>query len=378
LPALDTGGVERTTIDIAKALVAEGHQALVASSGGRLASELLNVGAHHFSMPLDRKNPFQIFANAQKLSDFIEAHDVDIVHARSRAPAISALIAAKNTKRPFVTTYHGIYNQTNWFKAQYNSVMARGDAVIANSRYTASIIKKRHGTPDEKLHVVYRGTHLAAFSREAVSADRIVSLKKRWNLPQDAKIMLQVGRLTAWKGQPVAIKALSELKDKHPDLVLVLAGDQQGRETYRQFLLDLANTLGVADKVFLVGHLSDVAAGLALADLALVCSVEPEAFGRAAVEAQAMGVPVIVSDLGAVPETVLAPPDVDEDKRTGWRVVAGDTHALSQAITHVLTVSPTEQAKLAARARNHVEKQFSLEVMQKETLKIYTMLASQP
>ncbi|MBO6756807.1 MAG: glycosyltransferase family 4 protein [Roseibium sp.] len=375
IPDLETGGAERTTIDVAEAIVAAGGTALVASAGGRLVRDLDNAGARHHLLPLNSKNPWVLWRNIARLRQLIRRYGVELVHARSRAPAWSTLVAARREKIPFVTTYHGIYNQNGPLKAAYNSVMARGDRVIANSAYTARLITDRHPFARGKIVTIHRGSDLQALAPDAVSDARKSALRDTWRLPPGRPVLLNLARLTHWKGQPVVIDAIARLKKAgHTAPIAVLAGSAQGRDAY---LADLERRIaenGLQDQVRIVGHCDDVPAALALANLAIVASVEPEAFGRAAVEAQAADVPVIVSDLGAVPETVLAPPEVLEADRTGWRVPPGDPEALAAAIGDALTLDDAARGALVERARAHVTAKFSVETMTGATVDVYRAL----
>lgn len=381
IPELDTGGAERTAVDVALALVAAGHRAIVASQGGRLVGEIVAGGAEHVTLPLKRKAPLALWHNARALRHLVRGEGVDLVHARSRAPAWSALRAARAEGVPFVTTYHGIYNQSNAAKALYNSVMARGDAVIANSHYTARLIAERHPFAKGRITVIHRGSDLGALDPAAVSAERRQVLANAWGLAGSGKVILNLARLTHWKGQGVLVEALTRLatevrsRGAEPDWTCILAGDAQGRTAYVAELEQRIAAAGLSGHVRLVGHCADVGAALALADVAVVASVEPEAFGRAAVEAQAACVPVIATDLGAAPETVLAPPDVAEDERTGWRVPPGDASALAAAIAAVLSgTGAPATAGVVARARVHVATHFSVGAMCAATLAVYDRL----
>ena len=375
IPDLNTGGAERTTVDVAAALVAKGWRAVVVSEGGRLVPELEALGVKHIILPVKSKNPLTILANTRRLKQVARAENISLIHARSRAPAWSALMAARGLGLPFVTTYHGIYNQKGVLKSWYNSVMARGDCVIANSRYTADLIAARHEFARGKITVIYRGSDIAALAPEAVTPERRAALVAAWGVDGSRPILLQLARLTGWKGQKVLIAAMAELKARGAALPLaIIAGDDQGRSGYLAELKAQIAAAGLEGDVRLVGHCADVPAALSLSSLSVVASIEPEAFGRAAVEAQAARVPVIVSDLGAVPETVLAPPEVPEDARTGWRVPPGDAAALAGAIAGVLTLAPDARAALVERAQGHVARHFTVEAMCASTLEAYAGL----
>ena len=378
IPDLNSGGAERTTLDVARAIVDAGGTALVVSQGGQMVAELEASGAEHIVLPVKSKNPVTLFKNAGALKELITARKADLVHARSRAPAWSALRAARAARVPFVTTYHGTYNQSNALKSFYNSVMARGDAVIANSRFIADLITARHPFAEERVTVIPRGSDLKGLAPESVSALRQQTLKDSWGVPAGKPIVLNMARLTAWKGQKVVIEAMIHLRDMgHKDPVAILAGDAQGRDSYVAEQKKMIASSELQDQVRLVGHCSDVPAALALADVSVVASVWPEAFGRAAVEAQAAGVPVIVSDHGAVPETVLAPPEVADEERTGWRVVPDDAMALAVAINAVLAQEPGMLEAMRQRALEHVQRNFSVETMCRRTLDIYAAVLDQ-
>ncbi|WP_248304592.1 glycosyltransferase family 4 protein [Breoghania sp. L-A4] len=371
-PELDTGGVERTAVDVARACVSHGWRALVASQGGRLVAELEQAGGEHVTLPLASKNPLTILANARALVNLIRSRNVSLVHARSRAPAWSALIAARVTGVPFVTTYHGAYNQKSALKGLYNSVMARADTVIANSHFTKRLIAERHACAGDRVTVIHRGSDVTGFARAAISDDRLDALRAAWGLGGHERVILQMARITPWKGQPVTIDAFARLDPAaHGDCVLILAGDAQGRGGYLDALRARIESHGLGERVRLTGHCADVPAAMALACVVAVSSVEPEAFGRAAVEAQLAGAPVVVSDLGAVPETVLAPPQVTAEQRTGWRVPPGDPGALAAALDEALSLDESARKALTDRARAHAAEHFSLHAMCAATLAVY-------
>lgn len=375
IPDLETGGAERTAVDIAKGLTDAGARALVATEGGRLVAELQAKGGVWLPFPAAAKNPFAMALNVRKLALLCRREGVELVHARSRAPAWVALAATKMLKLPFVTTYHGSYASRSGVKTLYNSVMARGDVVIANSAYTADLILAKHGFARDRIRVVNRGTNFSAFAPAAVAPERVQALRKAWGVEPHQRIVLLPGRLTGWKGQRVLIEAARILRDGgDSDTAFILAGDAQGRDGYVRELDQLIAKAGLEGRVKRVGHCVDMPAALLAASVVAVPSTEPEAFGRVAVEAQAMGAPVVVSDLGAVPETVLAPPQTSPGERTGWRIPPGDAPALAAGLAEALGLRPSARDALAVRARRHVERHFSLEAMVGETLDVYCAL----
>ncbi len=375
IPELEAGGAERTAVDVAAGLAAQGARALVATEGGRLVGELQAKGGIWVRFPAATKNPFGMLRNVRRLAKICLDEGVNLIHARSRAPAWSALGAARALSLPFVTTYHGAYAGRSQVKVFYNSVMARGDVVIANSIYTAGLIAAMHPQAEPRLRVIYRGTDFSAFAPSAVAPERIENLRREWGVAPHQRVVLLAARLTNWKGQKVLIEAAALLRDWGlNDVAFVLAGDAQGRDGYVRELDAMIAARKLEGVVRRVGHCTDMPAAFLGASIVTVPSTEPEAFGRSAVEAQAMGTPVIVSDLGAVPETVLAPPQVDASERTGWRVPAGAVEPLADAIAEALTLGASARESLALRARLHVERNFSLDRMVADTLDVYAAL----
>ena len=376
IPELDTGGAELSTIEIADAIERAGGRAIVLSEGGRLVQRLRDTGAQLQFFPAAAKAPWRLIWNARRIARVIRRDKVDLIHARSRAPAWSALIAARLTGVPFVTTYHGAYSEKSALKRLYNSVMARGDKVIANSHYTADLVRMRYGTPLARLQVAHRGIDEARFDPQLIAPERVASLRAAWGVDRDARIILNTARLTTWKGQGVLIEAVRFLTEQGQlgNAVLILAGDDQGRSGYRAGLVAAIKSAGLEDRVRLVGHVDDIPAALMAAHVAVVASIEPEAFGRAATEAQAMGTPIIATDIGAPPETVLSPPRFGPDSATGWLVPPSDPEKLASAIAAALALSPEQRARMGARARAHVLASFSLTAMKQKTLEVYDAL----
>jgi len=374
IPELDTGGAELSAIEIAGAIVRGGGRALVlAEGGGRLAPRVEAAGGEVVPFRAATKNPLRLIWNAHLIRRMIAREGVDLVHARSRAPAWSAMIAARRAGVPFVTTYHGAYNEKTRLKRSYNAIMAKGDVVIANSGYTKRLIETRYGTPSERIRVIYRGVDGEKFDPAAVSEARKAALLAQWQAQPGATIVLQPARLTNWKGQSTVIEAARRLKaeGRLGQCLIVLAGDAQGREAYRQRLEREIQAAGLEGSVILPGHVDDVPAALALADLAIVASIEPEAFGRVATEAQAMGCPVIATDIGAPPETVASPPKFGPDAATGWLVPPGDADRLAAAMGEALSLDAAARTALRARSRDRALRHFGLEAMRLETLGVY-------
>ncbi|HTN12503.1 MAG TPA: glycosyltransferase family 4 protein [Acetobacteraceae bacterium] len=362
LPALGGGGVERGTVEITSIIARLGGLPLVASAGGRLAPAVERAGGRNLILGLDSKNPWRIWRNAAALERLIRAHQVDIVHARSRAPAWSALLAARRTGAHFVTTYHGSYNENLPGKRRYNAVMAMGERVIAVSQFIAGLIAERHGTDPARIRVIHRGVDPAVFDPARVGPDRQVRLLRAWRVQDGQTTLVLPGRLTRWKGQAVLIEALARMR--HQGAVAVLVGADQGRARYAAELAALAERLGVGDRLRIVGDCEDMPAALSLSDVVVNASTDPEAFGRVVIEAQAMARPVVATDHGGAVETVA-------HGETGWRVPPGDADALAAALDHALELSQEERAALGARARASVLASYTVEAMQMKTIEVY-------
>ncbi|WP_198373361.1 glycosyltransferase family 4 protein, partial [Roseomonas rosulenta] len=341
LPALGAGGVERGTLEIADALVRAGLRAYVASAGGPLVGRLEALGARHVTLPLATKSPAGIWHNAAALAALVRAEGIAILHARSRAPAWSAWLAARRSGARFVTTYHGTYNEGFPGKRLYNSVMARGDRVIAISHFIADHLRSRHGTDPARIRIIPRGVDESQFDPARVAPERIARLREAWGLPEGPPVVMLPGRVTRWKGQGVLVDAMARLPG---NALALLVGDAQGRAGFLEELRGRIAALGLADRVRLVGHAEDMPAALLLADVVVHASTDAEAFGRTVIEAQAMERCVIASDLGGPRETV-------QEGVTGWRVPPGDPAALAAAIGHVLALPPEDRAAIGARAR---------------------------
>jgi glycosyltransferase involved in cell wall biosynthesis len=362
LPRLDTGGAERVAIEIAEAVIKAGHKAMIACDGGVLSQSALRAGAEIVTLPLASKSPLTIRRNASRLARLIRERGISLVHAHSRAPAWSAFWATQRTKIPFVTTYHGRYNENAPFKRRYNAVMASGDRVIAVSQFIGELVRERHGVAEDRLRIIPGGVDMVKFDPAAVLGDRAVRLAQSWRMDMGDSVIMLPGRLTSWKGQKLLISALAA--SRHKDSVAVLVGGNQGREAYSQSLIAHAQALGVADRVRLVGHTEDMPAALILADIVVNTSTDPEAFGRTIVEAQAMGRLVIAANHGGARETIV-------HGRTGFLVPPGDAAVLAGVIDMALDMTPEMRIAWGENARAMVGAQFSVAAMQYAVLNVY-------
>jgi glycosyltransferase involved in cell wall biosynthesis len=367
VPELETGGAEQSTLDVARAVVKAGGRALVASRGGRMAARLEADGGRLAPLPVDSKNPLVILGNAARLAELIRRERVSLVHARSRAPAFSALWAAHATGTPSVATYHGVYKARSALKRWYNAVMTRGEVVIANSDYTRAHVLAEHGLDPAKVVAIPRGMDFSRFEPSQVAPARIAALAQAWGVAADdprTKILL-AGRLTRIKGHLTVIAAAARLKaEGRDDFLILFAGDDQGRSDYRQELVDAIAQAGLQEAIRIVGHCDDMPAAYLLADFAILPTTVPESFGRAAVEPQAMGRPVIASAHGGATETVL-------DGETGWLAAPGDAEAWARAIKLAIDLGPHARAEMGRRGRERARRLYSVDAMCEATLKTY-------
>ena len=369
LPALDSGGVERGTLEVAEALVRAGFRALVASAGGRLVPEVEAVGARHVTLPLRAKDPLSLWRNAARLADLVRRERVAIVHARSRAPAWSARLAARRAGARWVTTYHGVYGEGFPGKRLYNAVMASGERVIAISRFVADHLVSRHNVDPNRVRIIPRGVDCRLFDPARVPPERIAALRAEWGVSPANPVVLLPGRLSRWKGQQVLIEALARLS--RGDVVAVLAGDAGGGGGHALHLVRLAAKHAVADRVRFAGHVADMPAAYLAADVVVNASIAPEAFGRVVIEAQAMARPVIATAHGGAAETV-------ENEATGLLVPPNDTAALACALERILAQPREARAALGARARDAVLARYTTERMTEATLAVYRELLAEP
>ncbi len=365
LPRLDQGGAERVVVEIAEALNQAGHRALIAAEPGHLNGAAARAGAECFVLPLATKSPFRIWRNINRILDLALDEHVELIHAHSRAPAWSGYKAARKLRVPFVTTYHGSYSENSPPKRRYNQVMVEGDRVVAVSHYIAALIHSRYGTRAEKIRVVHGGVDTRIFDPDMVRGDRSVRLARAWRADAGQPAIMLPGRLTGWKGQKLFIQALAKMR--HKDALGILVGSDQGRTAYTQSLITLAEQLGVADRLRIAGPTDDMPAAFMLADVVVNCSTNPEAFGRTIIEAQSMGRVVVAADHGGARETII-------DGTTGLLVPPGNAAALADMLDGVLDQDVTSRIAFGARARAHIQQNFSLRVMQDKMLEIYAEL----
>lgn len=352
LPALNDGGVEQSALDMAAYLARKGVHQAVASAGGRKEAQLAAIGVAHVTLPLDKKAPWWVLWNAWRLRRYMVREGITLVHARSRGPAWSAWLASRGLAGVgYLTTFHGTYGHGNALKRWYNRVMLQGPVVIANSDFIKRHIGEVYGYPVERIVVAARGIDPAVFDPARFDATTKAALRAELGLAAGVPVIMTVGRLTRWKGVHVLLEALSQLKDLRWQAVVVGGADARG--AYARQLRDQAVALGISDRVIFAGSRQDVAALWTLADIGVSSTIEPEAFGRMAVEAQAMGVPVVASSLGGSNETVV-------NGETGYLIAPNAPHPLGERLRNLLT-QRDELPRLAAKTRPWVLKTFTTE-----------------
>ncbi len=362
------GGVEQGTIEIVDAITHMGGRAIVITAGGRLEHRVVRAGGELALMNADAKNPITLWQNARLIAKMVREQDIGVIHARSRAPAWSAYWAAKSTGVPFVTTYHGAYTETFPLKRLYNSVMVRGHPVIAISEYIRELILAQHRVPPERIVVIPRGADVSVFSDDAVGHARTIKLMEDWGLIEDNRpVVMLPGRLTRWKGGESLIEAAARLKaQRGPDFLVLLVGEGHGG--FADVLQKRIEASDTADCVRLAGPCSDMAAALKLAAVVVSASIKPEAFGRVAVEAQAMNRPIIATDHGGARETVV-------HGEGGWLYPPGDADALAAILDRALNLDPSERLHIGLAGRSRVHARFTVEAMQRATIEVYESVA---
>ena len=367
IPALHNGGVERGTIETAQAISDAGWRPIVISSGGMLESQLKRVGAKHISLPVNKKNPLSWVFIKSKLRKILLNENTDIVHVRSRAPAWISLPVAKKLSIPTVSTIHGKFEAINMFKREYNKQMLKADEIIAISEFTKSIIERQFPKllNNLSLHVIHRGVDLSIFNPSNVTQQRIINEADRIGLPDNLPVVMLPARPTSWKGHIILLQALSKLEYLDVTVVLLGAGDSNTR--FVETLEKKAVELGLGANVRIVTSTRDMPAALMLADVVVMPSVNPEPFGRIAIEAQAMGRPVVAFDHGGARETIV-------NGKTGWLAKPNDVNSLAQSLETALKISKVDRDKLSNVAQSLVKRKFSIKKMTKSTLDIYREL----
>ena len=370
LPELEMGGVELGTVEIASALQEQGIKNFVASQGGRLTRELSKLKIKHLTLPLKTKNIFKMRRNADALAEFIRKNGINIVHARSRAPAWSAYWAAQKAGVHFMTTFHGTYGLGPWgIKKVYNKIMTYGERVIVISNHIKNhVLQNYKKTDPAKLRLIHRCVDIDKFNPALVSQERIIKAVREYNIPDDRPVSTLIGRVTRWKGQHMLVEALSKMK--HTNCYCVIAGDEQGRVSYVDEIKALAKKLKVENRIGFYGKVLDPQALMQVSTVVLSTAIEPEAFGRISVEGQAMGKIVVASNIGGSLDTVT-------DGITGKLYDSGSTQALAEALDWALSLSDEEKEKIAKAAAKNVKDNFTKQIMCDKTIAVYRELVEE-
>ena len=375
IPRLGYGGAETGCYDLAHFLAEENCKSFIVTSGGELLKYIKKKSVKVFRLPVHSKNPVLIFFNSLIISLIIILYDINIVHARSRAPAWSCFIATKLTMRKFVTTFHGTYNFNNKFKKFYNSVMVRSHLVIAGSNFIFSHIKSYYGNffrdGRRKLLVIFRGINTNYFHSNRIPISKIDNFSNKYNIDRNKFIILMPGRLTNWKGQKLFIESLKlvlihENSNMQPFQAIIL-GDEQGRSVYKKQLIDLVQQCRLGKFVKFINRCDEMPIAYSISNLVCSCSIEPETFGRVAVEAQSMEVPIIASDIGGSTETII------KDK-TGFLFKRGDVNNLANTILMVMQKDYNSLKSIGLEGRKNVLKKFDVNKMCRTTFTEYKKL----
>ena len=372
IPKLGYGGAETGCYDIAHYLTENNCKSFIVTSGGELLKFVDKKKVKVFRLPVHSKNPLLILINALILIGIILINNISIVHARSRAPAWSCLLATKLTGRKFVTTFHGTYNFKNNLKKVYNSVMTRSDLIIAGSNFIFSHIKQNYSkylNDKKKLLVIFRGINIDYFDPTTKVENEENKLLKTWEINENKKIILMPGRLTYWKGQELFLEAINlvNIQLGYQAFYAVILGDDQGRDLYKKKLVRVTEQFRITKQVKFIDNCKDMALAYKVADIIVSASIEPEAFGRVSVEAQSMQKIIIASNLGGSNETVI-------DEKTGYLFKSGDAKSLSEKILKVLNLDEITIKSLGIEGRKNVINKFNVEKMCFSTYSEYKKL----
>ena len=372
IPKLGYGGAETGCFDIAHYLPENNCKSFIVTSGGELLKFVDKKKVKVFRLPVNSKNPLLILINAIILIGIILINNISIVHARSRAPAWSCLLATKLTGRKFVTTFHGTYNFKNNLKKFYNSIMTRSDLIIAGSNFIFSHIKQNYSkylNDKKKLLVIFRGINVDYFDPSTKFESDEKKLLTKWNMEKDKKIILLPGRLTSWKGQEVFIEAVNlvNIELGYEAFYAVILGSDQGRDLYKKKLIRLSEQYRLSKQVRFIDHCKDMALAYKVSDIVVSASTEPEAFGRVAVEAQSMETPIVASNIGGSNETII-------DEKTGFLYEAGNAKSLSKKILKLLFLDETLLKSIGTEGRKNIVQKFNVEKMCFSTYSEYKRL----
>jgi glycosyltransferase involved in cell wall biosynthesis len=374
VPALREEPMARTAVDIARVLLQFGARALVAAEEGPLVNELNDAGAEWIPLATDTLNPFRLRANARAIEQLIGFERVDILHAHGGSAAWSARAAAARSAVWLVTTLPDQPSSSGW-QGYYAKALARGDRIIAPSAFAAAPIMRRYAMPPEQITVIPRSIDTKIFDPMAVRPGRVNALCAAWKIAADARVVIVPGRVAPWNGQIMLPDVARILVDGgQRGVVFAVVGENRTHRKYVRAILKRAQELGVAALFRLTGHFPDMAEAFAVADIVAVPAIEPPILGRMVAQAQAMARPVVTTDVGALPEQVVVPPQLPEDVRTGWVAKANDPADFARALALALALDPTAYQAMSARARQFAEYMFSPDSVAEATRSVYTSL----
>ena len=372
IPKLGHGGAEIGCYDLAHYLYENDCSSYIVTSGGTLIKYINRKKVKLIRLPVQSKNPILILLNAIILTIIILILNINIVHARSRAPAWSCLIATKITGRKFVTTFHGTYNFKSNIKNFYNSVMVRSNLIIAGSNFIFSHINENYSKylkPEKKFLVIFRGINTYYYDPKKIKEKDEIQLISKWKIDKEKKVILLPARLTAWKGHEIFLEALNKLKINEPQkkFIAVILGSDQGRKIYKKRLIRLVEQYRLINDVIFIDNFELMPIAYKISDIVISSSIEPEAFGRVAVEAQAMEKPIIASNIGGSNETII-------DEKTGFLYPAGNSDILSQKLSHIFDLNDETLKSMGIEGRKNVIKKFNVEKMCFSTYSEYKKL----
>tara|TARA_Y100000590_G_scaffold8259_1_gene10348 strand:- start:3026 stop:4189 length:1164 start_codon:yes stop_codon:yes gene_type:complete len=373
IPKLGFGGAETGCYDLAHYLSEQGCKSYIATSGGELLKYVKKSKVKIFRLPVHSKNPIMILINSLIIFLLLIFYNINIVHARSRAPAWSCLLATKLTGKRFVTTFHGTYNFKNKFKKFYNSVMVRSNLVIAGSNFIFSHINENYGDyflqKKRKLLVIFRGININYFHPKKIPPSKLDKFSKLHQIDRNKFIILMPGRLTPWKGQKIFIEALNLISQRDDALAFqaVILGSDQGRNVYKKQLLGLVQQHRLNNVIKFINHCEEMPTAYRIANLICSCSVEPEAFGRVSVEAQSMEIPVIASNIGGSTETIV-------ENKTGFFFESGNPASLAEQIIMVMQKDYNSLKSIGFEGRKNVQVKFDVDKMCHTTFTEYKKL----
>jgi len=378
LPALNTGGVERGVVDISKAVAEADFESIVISSGGQMANQFYHSKVNHIQLPLESKNPFTIYFNSKKIAKIIIKYGVNLVHIRSRSPAWSAYLACKKTKCKMISTVHGSYSThflNRWiseWKLKYNAVMLKPQFIIAVSNFIKNYIYQNYSTitnlGEKSIEVIHRGVDLNYFCNSKVGQFRIVQLTEQWDLPEDKQIIMLPGRVTRWKGHEFLIDALAKVQNQN--FFCIIVGSTDGHKKFVKRLSQKIKDNNLEGKVRIVGNSKDMPAAYLVSDVVISASIKPEAFGRVAIEAGAMGRVVVATNIGGSLETVI-------DNKTGFLVEVNNVSKMAETIDKVLDMPKDQKEQMCLDAMTHITQNFSNQKMIQATIDLYKRILEQ-